>query len=86
MLAALVGPANYTATTMQQLAGEFGLQNLINKSVCVVPDALLSGRTDSVVAVERLKAISGADIVSVNRKNKDFWIGQLGVRFCIRLE
>ena len=46
VLAMLVGPANYTATTMKQLGGDFGTEGLIGKGVCCIPDAMLSGHTD----------------------------------------
>ena len=81
----LIGPAGFTSTTLQQLglSSGFGLEGLIGRSVCAVPDASLSGRTDAVVVAEVLKSISGEDPVAVGRKYKTPWIGQLKVRFVL---
>jgi putative DNA primase/helicase len=70
---------------MQQLGlpSGFGLENLVGASVAVVPDASLSGRTDSVVVTEALKSISGRDQISVGRKGKTALSLRLGVRFVL---
>lgn len=80
VLGALIGQG-YTTTNMQQLSSQFGLEGMVTKSVCAIPDASLSGRTDSVQVAETLKTISGEDPISVPQKFKQAWVGQLGVRF-----
>jgi len=67
VLAQLVGSANICGPTVSSLAGEFGLQPLLGKSLAIVSDARFSGR-DLPIVVERLLCISGEDAVSVNRK------------------
>ena len=81
----LVGPANYTSATLQQLVmgSGFGLQTLIDKTLCLFPDATLSGRTDAVAIAEVIKSITGEDTINVGRKFKEAWIGQSLTRFVI---
>lgn len=65
----LVGPANCCGPTLSGLGGQFGLWSLMGKSVAVIADARLSGRTDQAVVVERLLSISGEDALTIDRKN-----------------
>ncbi len=63
----LVGVGNVAGPTTGSLAGNFGLQPLIDKSLAIVSDARFSGEGVSTV-VERLLCISGEDTLSVDRK------------------
>jgi putative DNA primase/helicase len=63
----LVGSANVCGPTTSSLAGNFGLQPLIGKTLAIVSDARFGGEHISTV-VERLLCISGEDAVSVDRK------------------
>lgn len=83
LLRALMGDANVAGPTLSSLATNFGLQSLIGKPLAVVSDARLSGRTDETVIVERLLSITGQDLITVDRKHRDPWIGQLPTRFLI---
>jgi putative DNA primase/helicase len=65
------------------LGTNFGLQPLLGKTVAVISDARLSGRTDSAVVVERLLSISGEDAQDVDRKYLSAVTGKLSVRFTI---
>src|SRR5690606_6087501 len=67
VLTRLVGAANVVGPTIGSLAGDFGLQPLIGKSLAIVSDARFSGQKMPVV-IERLLCISGEDMVSVDRK------------------
>ena len=73
------------STNMQQLGNPsgFGLENLIGASVAMIPDAMLSGRTDSVAVSEYLKNISGEDETVVGRKHKKSLTLRLGARFVL---
>ncbi len=67
VLTRLVGAANVVGPTTSSLAGNFGLQPLIDKSLAIVSDARFTG--DSVATVvERLLCISGEDTLTVDRK------------------
>jgi len=70
ILTQLVGRSNCCGPTTSSLAGPFGLQTLIGKSLALVSDARFSGPNVS-TAIERLLCISGEDFVSVDRKYKD---------------
>ena len=69
--------------TLASLAGNFGLQSLIDRPVAIISDARLSGRTDESTIVERLLSITGEDVLTVDRKHREAWTGQLPTRFLI---
>lgn len=83
VLTALLGRANVCGPTLSGLSGQFGLQPLIGKQLALISDARLSGRTDQAIIAERLLSISGEDTLSVPRKHKQDWTGQLPTRFLI---
>lgn len=83
VLQALVGHGNCCGPTLSGLAGPFGLQPMLGKSVAVIEDARLSGRVDAAVVVERLLAISGEGTLTVERKHLDAIDTRLRVRFVV---
>src|SRR5262249_33341349 len=83
VLRGLVGPENAAGPTLASLGTNFGLQALLGKSVAVVADARLSGRTDAGTVVERLLSISGEDAQVVDRKYLDAVTTTLPVRFVV---
>jgi putative DNA primase/helicase len=83
VLKVLLGEHNTAGPTLAGMATNFGLQGLIGKPLAVVSDMRIGSRADSMVAVERLLTISGEDIITVDRKYKDPWTGQLPTRFLI---
>jgi len=68
VLRGLVGPKNVAGPALSDLGGPFGLWSLLDKSVAIVADARLSGRSDRALVVERLLEVSGEDAVDVHRK------------------
>jgi putative DNA primase/helicase len=82
VLQELLGKDNYVGPTLSSLASDFGMSPLIGKSLAVVGDARFTGKNMSEV-VERLLSITGEDVQTVNRKNRDYWSGSLSVRFMI---
>jgi len=68
VLARLIGTGNVCGPTTSSLAGPFGLQPLIGKSLAIVSDARFHGENIATV-VERLLCISGEDTLTVDRKN-----------------
>jgi len=80
----LVGPRNYVAVILRSLAGPFGTQPLIGKSVAVVTDARISNRVDGVAIAEKLLAISGEDSPAIQRKNLPDWEGAVSVKFTLQ--
>jgi putative DNA primase/helicase len=69
VLRGLIGSCNTAGPTLGSLATPFGLWPLVGKSLAIISDARLGGRTDSQVVVERLLSISGEDALTIDRKN-----------------
>lgn len=67
VLTRLVGTGNVVGPTTSSLAGNFGLQPLIDKSLAIVSDARFTGESVATV-VERLLCISGEDTLTIDRK------------------
>ncbi len=67
VLTRLIGSGNVCGPTTSSLAGPFGLQPLLGKSLAIVSDARFSG-PDMAVVVERLLCISGEDTLTIDRK------------------
>lgn len=82
VLSELVGKRNIASPTLMSLGSHFGLQALIGKSLAIIGDARVEGNGSKEV-VAKLLGISGEDAVSIDRKNRSYWTGQLGVRFVI---
>lgn len=80
VLTRLVGPANVCGPTTSSLAGLFGLQPLIGKSLAIVSDARFSGK-DVQTVVERLLCISGEDSLTIDRKHMTSVTMKLPTRF-----
>lgn len=76
----LLGERNVCGPTLSSLGQPFGLAILIGKSLAVIADARISGRTDSAVVTERLLSISGEDPLSIPRKYLPDWTGKLSAR------
>lgn len=83
VLRELVGTANVAGPTLGGLATPFGLSSLLGRSVAIISDARLSGRSDSAVITERLLSISGEDTLTVDRKHRDPLEVKLNTRFVI---
>lgn len=83
ILRAILGESNTAGPTLAALASQFGLQGLIGKPLALIADAR-KPRSDAVsTVIERLLGISGGDSISVDRKNRTAWDGQLPCRFMI---
>lgn len=83
VLRALVGHENVAGPTLGSLATNFGLSPLIGKSVALVSDARVSGRSDTAVITERLLSISGEDVLTIDRKHREPLTVKLNARFVI---
>ncbi|MGA2032940.1 MAG: phage/plasmid primase, P4 family [Thermoguttaceae bacterium] len=83
VLRATIGKENVCGPTLASLSTNFGLWPLVGKSLAIVSDARLGGRTDSQIVVERLLSISGEDCLTIDRKNLVPWTGKLSTRLMI---
>jgi putative DNA primase/helicase len=79
----LLGHRNICAPTLSGLTTHFGLANLIGKSLAIIADARIGGRTDTTAVTERLLSIGGEDTISVPRKFLPDWDDKLPNRFII---
>jgi putative DNA primase/helicase len=77
---ALIGKDNVAGPTLTSFGEPFGLQPLVGKSLAIISDARSGGGKDSSIVVERMLSISGEDALDINRKNRGYWHGKLGVR------
>lgn len=81
MIDALMGPSSVAAFTLKSLAGDFGLQPLVGKSVMIAADSRSAMKADEMqVAIERLLSLSANDKLTINRKNQRQIDMKLGVR------
>jgi putative DNA primase/helicase len=81
VLGLLLGADNIASPSMASLSGDFGLSQLIDKSLAIISDARHGTRTTSHAVAERLLSVSGEDAQTINRKHKNFWSGRLTTRF-----
>ena len=82
-LVELIGVANTCSPSIKNLAGAFGFQSMIGKTLAIVSDMATDSRTDLSAAANSINAVSGEDYIEANRKHKDFWQGRLGARFIL---
>ncbi len=75
LLAQLLGDDAVCGPSMNTLAGDFGLQSLLGKSVAIIGDARHGDSRKAATVVGHLLNISGRDKVDVNRKNLPFLTG-----------
>jgi putative DNA primase/helicase len=81
MIDALMGPSSVEAFTLKHLSGEFGLQNLVGKSVMIAADSRSAMKAEDMqTAIERLLSLSANDKLVINRKNKKPLTMRLGIR------
>jgi putative DNA primase/helicase len=83
VIKSLVGNGNVCGPSLGSLAGRFGLWDLLDKSLAVISDARLSGRSDQAVVTERLLSITGEDVQSVDRKCLPPIVTTIGARLMI---
>ena len=83
VLSTLVGRGAYASTNFSTLARNFGLQDLMGKTLAVISDARVDSRGSMSDAVERLLSITGGDFVPIDRKYKAPITVQLTVRFLV---
>lgn len=67
----LVGEGNVCSTQLVNIAeSRFGLEQMIGKRLCIMPDERINGRADQARIASALLSASGGDAVEVDRKNR----------------
>lgn len=79
----LVGSAHADSRTLHDLAGDFGLQGCLDKRVLFIPDASDTEQNKRSVALNRIKSVTGNDVMSVNRKNLPIVSAKLPARLVL---
>jgi putative DNA primase/helicase len=80
VLTAMLGKHNVAGLDLNLLPGNFGLENLIGKALAISGDVRWHSRNVG-DAVPILLQVIGEDALTVQRKNRTSWNGQLGARF-----
>src|SRR5262249_16614748 len=70
VLSALICKPNCCSIRLAKLASRFGLENAVDKSLILVPDAVMPRPERAAEVVELLKAMTGGDAIDVDRKGK----------------
>ena len=83
ILTELVGKLSMAGPSLLSLATNFGVEALTDKTLAIVADARLSGRSDQAPIVEKLLSISGEDTITIDRKFRPAWTGRLPTRFML---
>lgn len=78
----VIGTDACTAPTLTSLGGDFGLWQLVGKSVALFPDAHVGRSGDAVRIMESIKSIVGEDPQNINRK---YLPALMNVRLRVRL-
>lgn len=82
VIKALLGEHNVAGPTLAGLGTNFGLSPLIAAPVAIIADARLRS-SDTSIVTERLLSISGEDTLTIDRKYKDPWTGQIPARLLL---
>jgi putative DNA primase/helicase len=83
VLTAMLGHHHVAGPTLASMGTNFGLSPLIGKPVAIISDARLGSGDATSVVTERLLSISGEDTLTVDRKYREPWTGQLPSRLVI---
>lgn len=85
VITALVGERSICAPSPNSLGSSNvgSLQPLIGATVAFLTDARFGGRSDKVAITANLLAISAGDPMTIDRKHKAAWTGQLAARLVI---
>ena len=79
----MLGKHHVAGPTLAGMGTNFGLSPLIGKPVAIISDARLGSGDATSVVTERLLSISGEDTLTVDRKYREPWTGQLPTRLVI---
>jgi putative DNA primase/helicase len=66
----LIGRNNVASTSVNDIASQFGLEDLVGKKLLLFPDARRGTSSATNTAAERIMCITGEDTVRIDRKNK----------------
>lgn len=80
VLSLLLGRSMVSSPSLHSLGGTHGLENLVDKRMCLISDARLSNRQDIMAVIEVLLRLVANDPLDVNRKYKRALQAELDAR------
>jgi P4 family phage/plasmid primase-like protien len=83
ILRLIVGAANYVGTSLKGFTTDFGLQQMLHAKAIVVPDAIQVEKAKINAVRESLLNITSGDVISINRKHKDYVVGKIPGRITL---
>jgi len=83
VLQLLVGKENCCFPSIENLGHNFGMAELIGKTLAQVTDLNADARSNMGAAASRMNAVSGEDGVTIDRKFNSAWNGKLPTRFVV---
>jgi putative DNA primase/helicase len=82
VLKAVIGGHNVAGLNLSTLSSTFGLEPFVGKALAVASDVRWHSRNIG-DAIQTLLEVTGEDHLTVHRKNKQAWTGQLGTRLML---
>ncbi|MET7477634.1 phage/plasmid primase, P4 family [Streptomyces sp. NPDC005648] len=82
VLSALLGQRNVLGVGMSSFTSEFGLQEIVGKSLTIIGDGRAPSR-DREMVVEKILNIVGEDAMTINRKYRSPYNGRLATRLML---
>jgi putative DNA primase/helicase len=76
-LQSLLSPTVICGPTLDSMATNFGMSQLIGKQLAVVGDMRLGSRCDKDLLAEHVLKLSGRGLFTIDRKHKSHWTGPL---------
>jgi putative DNA primase/helicase len=83
MIRALLSVGAIAGPTLDSLASDFGLSQLIGKALAIIGDARIGAKTNRDLLTENLLKIVGRGFFTINRKYASYWEGALPVKMLI---
>lgn len=80
VIESLMGEGNSVSKSLSSIGGDFGLQSLLGKKLCIFQDADRASSDRTGVATERIKSLSANDPMEINRKNLGVIDTQLNIK------
>ena len=83
MIRALLSIGAIAGPTLDSLATDFGLSQLIGKALAIIGDARIGSKTNKDLLTENILKIVGRGFFTINRKYAAYWEGALPVKMLI---
>lgn len=83
ILTHLIGADQVSNPAMAAFGHEFGLEDLVGKSMAIMSDARLDDKASTSLLAENLLRFTGEDNVLIPRKYKTAWSGRPSIRFLL---